>query len=238
MLPFLARWLDLPLFPSITEDTERLRRILVAAPEIARLRGTRDGLALIVRLYTDVVIRIREPSSPPFVLGAGVSLGGMTGPVLGCTTRLPSGCSPTDLGEATLGCTVLSECDERTGDVPHSFEVLVAAHDLCSTERTGLIQALLDHEKPAHTRYCIVPLAPAGWVVGVASVVGQAVSASYDGALRDGSTFGIALGNGPPRSAPIGMGLVLGRGSRLTGASGQPGFRVDASVGRTTRVGA
>ena len=238
LLPFLARWLELPVFDSILAEPDRLRRILTAAPEIARLRGTRDGLALIVRLYTDVVVRVREPFGAPFVLGAGMELDGVVGPVLGCTTRLPAGCSPTDLGEATLGCTVLSECDERTGDIPHTFEVLVAARDLCSSERTGLIRALVDAEKPAHTRYCIVPLAPAGFVVGAASVVGQDVSSAYEGSTRDPATFGIALGNGPPRSAPIGMGLVLGRDSRLVARPGQPQFTVDATVGRTTRVGA
>src|SRR5690606_9527278 len=127
---------------------------------------------------------------------------------------------------------------ERLGGFPAEFDVLVAARDVCSSETLGLLKLLVDTEKPAHTRYRIVKLAPAGFVVGTGSIVGQDVRAAWDPKVRDEATYGIALGNGPPRSAPIGRGLVLGHGSRLAPQRGQPRFRVGAQVGRTTRVGA
>ena len=99
----------------VLRDPARLRRVLVAAPEIARLRGTARGIELTIRVYTDVVARVREPSrvTTPFVLG--VASGGAPGTVLGCTTRLSTEPGPTDLGEAVLGRSYLLECDERSG---------------------------------------------------------------------------------------------------------------------------
>src|SRR5690606_13663093 len=73
MLPFLARWLELPAPPRIAADEPRLRRILARAPGLAPRRGTADGLIAIIRLYTDVHVQSREAfvAGSRFVLGCG-----------------------------------------------------------------------------------------------------------------------------------------------------------------------
>ncbi|MBX3251954.1 MAG: hypothetical protein KF901_32550 [Myxococcales bacterium] len=116
---------------------------------------------------------------------------------------------------------------------PAEFEVLVNAWDVCSSETKGLLIELVEREKPAHTRWRLTELAPAGFVVGRASVVGQSVAPGY--APEDETTFGLALGNGPPRPRPIGLGFALGHDSRLPGAPPHPLARhaPDARVGRT-----
>ncbi|MBX3252077.1 MAG: hypothetical protein KF901_33185, partial [Myxococcales bacterium] len=158
MLPYLAAWLEMPTPEIVLADPTRLRRALIAAPEIARYRGTARGIELIIRAYTDVVARVRESFrlGQPFVLGVGATLSSAsastgastgtstgtstgsvhtwTGTVLGCGTRLSDEPGPTDLDEATLGCTYLLECDERSGVRPAEFEVLVNAWDVCSSE--------------------------------------------------------------------------------------------------------
>jgi hypothetical protein len=73
-------------------------------------------------------------------------------------------------------------------------------------------------------------------VVGVASVVGQSVRDGFDRRAPDPATYGITLGNGPPRPAPIGLGFALGRDSRLAVPPGPSSLRVPATVGRTTRL--
>jgi len=234
MLPYLAEWLQMPTPPRIVLDTARLRRILAHAPELARLRGTVDGMILIIRLYTDVLVQIRESfvTGSRFVLGCGPA----RGPVLGCDTALTTEPPPTYLGDARLGCTDLLECDERSGTVPASFEVLAAAAALCSSEVRSLIELLIESEKPVHTRHVLRAVAPAGWVLGIASTVGQSIGDDFDRRTLDPATYGIALGNGPPRPAPLGRGFALGRDARLATSPGQPPLRVPASVGRTTRV--
>jgi hypothetical protein len=181
---------------------------------------------------------VRERSfATPFVLGLGPTVDGATGLVLGCQTVLPAGRRPTDLGESVLGTTDLVECDERIAGFPGAFDVLVAARDVCSTERLGRLRDLVDLEKPAHTSYRVVRLGVAGFVVGAGAIVGQSLAAGWDPDVCDPATFGIALGNGPPRPAPLGRGMTLGRDSRLASRKGPPRFVVEARVGRTTRVG-
>lgn len=238
MLPFLAEWLQLPAPPSIVADTPRLRRILARAPDLARLRGTADGLIEIIWLYTDVRVQIRESFvlASRFVLGTGHSLGTMTGTLLGCDTALTAESAPTYLGDALLGCTHLHECDERSGAVSGFFEVLAPAQALCSSELRRLIELLIVTERPAHTRHVLRAVAPYGWVVGIASTVGQSITDDFDRRALDPATYGIALGNGPARPAPLGEGLTLGFDSRLASAPGQPSLRLPATLGRTTRV--
>ncbi|MEM9193859.1 MAG: phage tail protein [Myxococcota bacterium] len=250
MLPFLAEWLALPVPPVIARDPARLRRILVAGPEIARLRGTAAGLRLIAFLYLGISIRIRDGFvlGSPFILGVGRAVEasacstdeGTRGPVLGCDTRLLAGVGPTDLGEAVLGETNLAECDERAAGSAFTFDVLVAARDVCTTENLSLLHELIDLEKPAHTTYRIIELSSAGFVVGVGSIVGQDVVPGFGsdlhGSAPDPASYGIVVGHELPRPPPVGRGFQLGRSSRLTAPPGPPAFRLRATVGRTTRV--
>ncbi len=241
MLAYLAGWLELPVAFRLRSDPDRLREILLHADEIARARGTIDGLILIVRLYMGFTIHVVESfrTRSGFVLGCGVDLGGVTGPVLGCDTILTREPAPTTLGDwPRLGSSFLLDCDERTGTIPGHFEVWVPARDVCKSEDLALLRMLIDAEKPASATYGIRQAAPAGWVVGVGSVVGQEVSGAFDRHTLDPATYGIALLNGPPRPRPIGEGFMLGFDSRLPAAGGQPEFRLDATVGKTTRLGA
>src|SRR5262249_1877300 len=58
LLPWLGSFLDVAPDPSW--DAERLRKILRAAPELYRRRGTKEGLAEAIRLVFDVEPAIQE----------------------------------------------------------------------------------------------------------------------------------------------------------------------------------
>jgi phage tail-like protein len=246
MLPYLAGWLEIPLFPRLVADTLRLRRVLVRANEIAETRGTARGIELLAKLYLDLDVHVVESFRvrSRFLLGIGhgVDVGGgaFVGPILGGETMLTMERSPVYLDEEPpLGQGYLDEGPERRdGAIPFHFEVLVPARELCSSEDLALLRALLDMEKPAYTTYSIRLTAPAGWVLGASSVVGQDVGPGFDRTKLDPATYGLAILNGPPRPKPIGLGLVLGQDSRLTAPEGPAQFQLDATVGRTTRVGA
>lgn len=236
MLPYLAAWLSLPVPPRVAAEPVRLRRILARAAELARARGTVDGLVEIIRLYTDVHVQVRESfvSGSRFVLGCGPH----GGPVLGCDTALTAEEAPTYLGDARLGSTQLLEVDERTGTLPAFFEVLAPAAALCSSETRSLIETLIASEKPVHSRHALRVVAPHGWVLGVASTVGQSISPAFERHTRDPATYGIALGGAPTRSPALGQGLSLGRNARLARAGGPPTSTLPVSVGRSTIVAA
>ncbi len=241
MLPYLAGWLQIPLFPMLVADPARLRRVLTRANDLAESRGTIDGLVLAAKLYLGITVTIVEAyvTRSRFVLGAGQTILGMTGPVLGCDTVLTMEQGPTTLGdEPLLGSSYLLEEDDRDGAIAFHFDVLVPAREVCSSEALSLLTSLIENEKPAYTTYTIRPIAPAGWVLGTASVVGQEVAPNFDRHTLDPTTFGLALLNGPPRPKPVGFGFTLDHDSRLTAPEGPPEFQIDATVGRTTRLGA
>jgi hypothetical protein len=147
--------------------------------------------------------------------------------------------SPTYLGEEPpLGESFLLEDDDRDGAIAYHFDVLVPARQVCSAEILSLLTSLIETEKPAYATYTLKLVAPAGWVVGAASVVGQEVAPGFDRHTLDPATYGLALLNGPPRPKPIGQGLTLGYDSRLTAPAGEPLFQLDATLGRETRLGA
>jgi phage tail-like protein len=241
MLPYLAAWLEIPLFPSLVANSDRLRHVLTRANEIAEGRGTVDGLLLVIQLYLGIVAQIVESfaTRSRFVLGTGKAIFGAIGPTLGADTILTAEPSPTYVGdEPLLGGSYLMDTDERDGAVAFHFEVLVPARAVCSGETLSLLRALIDAEKPAFTTYSIRLVGEAGWVLGSASVLGQEVRPGFDRRRPDPSTYGLALLNGPPRPKPLGLGFTLGRDSRLDAPIGLPEFQVEATVGRTTRVGA
>jgi phage tail-like protein len=241
MLPYLAGWLEIPLFPKLVADTLRLRRVLTRASDLAESRGTIDGIVLAAQLYLDVTVQIVEQfrTRSRFVLCLGQTLDGVVGPALGADTILTAEPPPTYLGdEAILGSTYLEEGDDRDGAIAYHFEVLVPARQVCSSEDLALLRSLIETEKPAHTTYSIRLTAPAGWVLGAESIVGQEVGPGFDRTVLDPATYGIVLGNGPPRPKPLGLGLVLGHDSRLTAPAGPPAFQLDVTVGKSARLGA
>lgn len=247
-LEYVAGWLEILSLDRFKTDVDAFRRVLLHAPDLARTRGTPAGLELAVKLYMGVPIQVVEASrtGSDFVLGFGAAVeaagcDAATGTVLGCQTILSREPSPIDLGdEPRLGCGFLLECDDRVGYFPWHFDVWVPARCVCRSEDLALLRYIIEVEKPAHTTYSIRETGAAGWVLGVESVVGQDRSAEFDGTVCDPGTFGITILNGPPRSPPLGVGLVLGRDSRLAGASGPAQFvlgETGARVGQTTRVG-
>ncbi|MCA9628383.1 MAG: hypothetical protein KC766_11985, partial [Myxococcales bacterium] len=90
MLPFLAEWLQVLDLQRLREDPPAFRRALARAADLAKTRGTVDGLILAVKLYLDLQVQIVESfkTRSGFILGAGVTLQGVTGPVLGVMARL------------------------------------------------------------------------------------------------------------------------------------------------------
>lgn len=243
LLPFLAGWLQILDLARLEDDPGRFRRVLSHAAELARTRGTPAGLELAVMLYMGIPIHVVEGSrtGSDFFLGAGATADGVSGTILGCQTVLSREASPIDLGdEPRLGCGFLLECDDRVGYFPWHFDVWVPARCVCTSDDLALLRRIIEVEKPAHTTYSVRQTGAAGWVLGVESVVGQDRSAEFDQSVCDPATFGITLLNGPLRSPPLGVGLVLGRDSRLPGAPGPELFELDESgarLGQTSRVG-
>lgn len=241
MLPFLGAWLEVLELARQRRDPETFRHVLAHADELARTRGTVAGLILAVKLYLGFEVQIVESykTRSGFVFGAGATLGDVTGPVLGCHTILTSEHSPTWLGdEPLLGCSFLLGCEARSGTVPYNFDVLVPARFLCSSEDLSMLETVIRTEKPAHTTFRIRPVAAAGFVVGAGSVVGQEISGAFDRDQIEPSTYGIVLGNGPPRPKPIGLGFALGRDSRLEAGRTSPGWLVGSAVSTGIRLGA
>ena len=173
-----------------------------------------------------------------FVLGLGTSIDGITGPALGCQTMLSAEDGPTWLGDAPLlGDTFLLDCERRFGTVPFSFDVLVAARDVCLSETLALLTRILNVEKPAHTTYRIRQTGAIGFVLGD-SVIGHSVNKGFDRNELHPETFGIQVLGVPPRPVPLGEVFTLGHGWRVVSAQRQAeaGFRVYARLGRTTRL--
>ncbi|MGC9400744.1 MAG: phage tail protein [Anaerolineae bacterium] len=73
LLPWLAAWLDLVLDPRWPEA--KRRRLLQSAVHLYRRRGTRDGLADYLEIYTGVRPQIVEHRAENFVLGPEARLG-------------------------------------------------------------------------------------------------------------------------------------------------------------------
>jgi len=246
LLPFLAEWLQILDLQRLRDDPAAFRRVLARAADLAQTRGTVDGLILAVRLYLGMQVQIVESykTRSGFILGCGVTLQGVTGPVLGCDTGLTQEPSGVVLGdEPRLGEGLLLECETRTGTLPYEFEVWVPARDVCRSEDLAALRLVLDTEKPAHTQYCIRETGAAGWVLGLQSVVGQELGPDFNRDQLDAGTYGLVLGNGPGRPKPLGEGLTLGRDSRLPAKPGQPTLQLGGSsgqglvVGQTTRIG-
>lgn len=214
MLPYLMGWLAMPLFPATRRDADRMRAILVAAPDLTERRGTPEGLVDLIDAYTGVRVQIRESfvTRSRFVLG-GHGSAGPEGVVLGCDTILPAAPPKVFLGEAILGCGELSECDTQSNRGGDGFEVLVPGSQVCSTATLRLIEALVEREKPAHAWARVRPMAP-GFVLGAGAILGQETTDEFSRHDPAPASFGIRLGN-PARPKPLGQGFALDRGVPL-----------------------
>ena len=131
LLPWLATWVDLTLNPQWPED--KRRRLLRQAVWLFRKRGTRIGLRDYLEIYTGQPPQIVEHRANDFRLGSGARLG-------------PS---------IALG----------RGNQPHTFTVTLRLPPIVAdtaadrrrldTERRRTIEAIIESEKPAHTKYTL-----------------------------------------------------------------------------------
>ncbi len=63
-LPWLATWVDFPLWEEWDEDLQR--QFLSRAVQLFRRRGTKEGLAELLRIYTGLPVTITEPAPHHF----------------------------------------------------------------------------------------------------------------------------------------------------------------------------
>jgi len=131
-LPWLASWLDLALDERWPE--QRRRQLLRSAASLYQKRGTKQGLQTFLEIYTGEKAQIVEHRAHDFCLGPRARLG--PGIALG------------------------------TGNAPYTFTVVLALPPLSSAkgederdrqelERRRMIEAIIEAEKPAHTRYTL-----------------------------------------------------------------------------------
>ncbi len=145
-LPWLASWIDLVLDEQWTEECRRL--LLKSAIPLFRRRGTRQGLAEYLRIYTGVEPEIVEYRAQNFrlgtrgQLGSGIALGLDNIPhTFSVRLRLPP-----------------IQPRWREGPGKGTAEGAVPSRDENEVERQELlrrrkIEGIIEAQKPAHTRY-------------------------------------------------------------------------------------
>ena len=188
-LEWLAGWIGVSFDPAVPDP--RRRRMLAAAPELARLRGTAKGVAMALELATggavsggEVVViedfRLRRTFAT--ILGADLAdeddplLGGMSASgnsYVGDTLFLGDERRKEFLALFDAGLPV-SAAEERVVDafferLAHRLTVLV--HQEVEPQDLGLIRRVVEREAPAHVEWRVAT-ASRPLVVGVSSLVG------------------------------------------------------------------
>jgi phage tail-like protein len=167
VLPWLGTFFDLVAEPWWGRD--RYRRVLHAAPELYRRRGTVAGLVEAIRLVHDVEPAIREhaPERAWGAVGTTARLGGVR--LFGRSrNRFRVGRSP--LSRAPLNSLGNPDLDPLTASA-YRFSVLVPAGAATPTGRLDSLRRLVAAQAPAHT-VPIVRVGGCGFVVGTWSAVG------------------------------------------------------------------
>lgn len=124
LLPCFAQWADFELNERWPEATKRA--LVANMVQINRRRGTRDGLANLIRIFTGVMPDIIERRADNMVVGVAARLG--YGIALG-TANVP-----------------------HTFAVRIKLPALPPA---AAAERRRMIEALIEKEKPAHTQFTL-----------------------------------------------------------------------------------
>lgn len=211
VLPWLGRYLDITMDPAW--DAGRRRRILLAAPKLYRMRGTRDGMRAAIALVFDVDPVIEElPVQRPwgavggFRLAAGARLFG--------PSRWRFRLDRSRLGQAPIRSYGNPDRDPFNA-LAYRFRVRVPLHLDDETRRR--MEALIEAQKPAHT-----------------------VASLHDGAkafiLAPQVSLGIDTVFGPSRPSVLidnEPGLRLGRASILAAAPGKAAEGVRAGQNAT-----
>lgn len=126
-LEWLSGWVALSLRADLNDDQRR--DFIANAVPLYRLRGTKQGLEALIRIYTALAPTIDELSSP---LQIGVH---------------------STIGKDTI----------LNGGAPHFFKVTIRLGDPNPEKRkrmTEVATAIIDMEKPAHTRYELIVESP------------------------------------------------------------------------------
>lgn len=141
-LPWLATWIDLTLDEQWPE--ERRRQLLRSAVPLFRRRGTCRGLAEYLEIYSDATPDIVEYRAQNFRLGPGGQLG--SGIALG-TDNVPH----TFAVRLRLPPVKGQGLDVRVDGPPHLDRKDEA--ERLELMRRRKIEAIIESQKPAHTRY-------------------------------------------------------------------------------------
>jgi phage tail-like protein len=186
VIDWLACLIDLAFDPSW--PLERRRELVASAMDLYRRRGTVEGLARYVEIYTGIrpVIMetfLKRPAEPPFL--------GRTGSVLGCALGL-SACRPETPPQELL-----------YRDFAHRFTVVVYLPDGCDDETVRpVVNRIVETNRPAHTLHSICMIGP-DVRLEIQSTVG------VDFMLGDRGAPGAPLGGceGRVASAPPALGV-------------------------------
>ncbi|QBX35176.1 phage tail protein [Paracoccus liaowanqingii] len=223
VLPWIARFLAVSL--DETWDAATRRRILRAAPDLFRRRGTRAGLAASIRLAYDL-------SDDPAITEHGlernwgaVAASGAPGPAdarLGRTRLFSRKSARLTLGVSPLGRTPVMSYGDPAAD-PHTtgaFRFTVAVPSGVGAQ-TDALSRLVDGQKPAHTLAVLSVGSSTGFRLGGALRIGIDTLIAWPAPHVLGTSRGqlghttILGGSAPP-------GPVLGRSTLTSPPAAQP----------------
>ncbi len=214
MLRWLATWLafDLPSRFADGDRPDEVRALLLGLGALYRRRGTVDGVADFVEVYSGVRPQLVEDfrirplwvlGETPLGFGTGMPDRDLDGVLVGDSVLGQTG--PED--PATLGAAAFAS-------TAHRFSVLVPSAGLDSEDR-DLVLRVVEAEKPAHTGFHLCFVEPR-MRVGVQARVGvDAVLAAE------------------PEPMTLGESSVLGVDARLTGS----GLDAPGNVGSHSQLG-
>ncbi len=167
VLPWLASFLDLSFEPSWT--VERRRALITAAPQLYRQRGTKAGLAAVIRQVLNVEPVIQE-------LAAERAWGALSrNAQLGSVRLFGRSRARFTLGASPLGAAPMRSFGDPALDplaaAAWRLRVLVPSADGSRDVLQARLASLLDSQKPAHT-IVTTRVGGSGLVVGTWCAVG------------------------------------------------------------------
>jgi len=189
-LAWLASWLNLAMEEDWTDDKKRY--FIKRAPVLYKLKGTRESLEELIRLYTGKIPVILEHSrtgKPMVISKDGSFILGINSLLLKTPVRGFRLGDDSIIGQVALRDIVQSP-EEPFLALAYQFTVIMnlTAEELKRYEK-GLRQ-ILDNEKPAHTMYRI----QTGVEDGSDLYVGINTQIAYYGPIQLGDTYTIGSG--------------------------------------------
>jgi phage tail-like protein len=205
VLPWLGKFFDIAMDPAWDGPTRR--RVLQAAPQLYRQRGTVGGMKTAIALvfgFDTADIAIDEPT-------ADRTWGAVGSAQIGSVRLFGKARARFRLGASLLGQAPLRSFGNPDQDplLAQAFRFTVSTPPVGSGNARTRLQALIDAQKPAHTRATLAPEAN-GFVAGPASAVGvdTILAAPPPFVLRQTALGGSAILRGG--TAPCRGGLSAG----------------------------